>query len=129
MYHELFLLLSHADENNGLLKLHSIPDYIEELLDTASNSSPLKKAVKKLTRHQLLKKADLNTYHITEDGRKELQHYKTYLEQQHQKGPSYYIEPIDEEHLLKNKVNVLQFLTIIGTLLGLCRKASQNTFH
>ena len=124
MYHELFVLLMHADESNGQLNLDSIPIFIEELLDSTGQSNALKKALKKLTHHRLLEKIDHQTYQITQSGRTELKGYKLYMEQQHQKCPNYYIDPALQSHPPNGNTSIQALCISLGAALGLFRNAS-----
>ena len=121
MYHELFVLLSHADENNGLLKLHSLPDFINELLAARGTNVTLKKVLKKLTRHQLLEKIDHETYQITQLGRWELNEYKMYIEQQHQKGPDYHVTSLELTKPPKRKFYMLTVVIALSATFGYCK--------
>lgn len=124
MYHELFVLLSHADENNGLFKLYFLPDFINELLDARGSNITLKNALNKLTHHKLIEKIDNETYQITQSGRTELEEYKMYMEQQHQKGPNYYIEPTLQSLSIREKMSFQSLCISLAAALGLFRNAS-----
>lgn len=122
MYHELFVLLSYVDENNGLLQHHTLPHSITQMLEASGEQQPLEKALEQLLHHQLLKKTASQHYAITGRGRIALNDYKSYLEQQHQKGPHYYFEKVDAAASQYWKVRMLTFLVFLAALFGLRKR-------
>ena len=124
MYHESFILLSCAEENDGLLQVAALPDEVLGLFDSYSKKPILKKVLSKLISYRLLIKNNSQTYSITDAGKKKLQAYKIYIQQQHQKGPNYYIEPMEQPMPPAGNMDLQALIISIGTALGLFRNAS-----